>query len=358
MINKERAIYNVLLEEPNISIKELSKKLDYTEIMIEIYLNSLKQKGYILENGDLNKDMKMVTVIGGSNVDIEGKSSVDIIMQDSNPGMIKFSEGGVGRNIVENFARLGGDIRFVTALARDEYGRMIYDNLKELHVDLDYTVISRDYSTSTYMYVLREDGEMFVAINDMSIMSLINPDVIFGMKDELNETDFVFFDCNISSETVEAIYNTVEDAKIIVDAVSKHKVKKIEPFLDKTYCIKLNEGEASHLSGMKIENMDDVEKVGSYFLGKGIKKVYITLAEKGVYFCDSKQKIYKKGYPAKVVNVTGAGDAFSGAMLYGFSKGYSDEKIIELGMGASLLTIESLETCNKDLTVEKIWERL
>ncbi len=358
MTNKEKIIYKVLLEEPTITVRQLAEKLGYSEIMVELYLETLKKKGYILENGKLNEDMKCVTVIGGSNVDIEGKSGIDIVMHDSNPGIIKFSEGGVGRNIVENFARLGGDIRFVTALARDDYGRKIYDHLKELNVDLDYTVISRDFSTSTYMFILRKDGEMLIAINDMSIMSLISADLIISMRDELNESDYVFFDCNVPAESVMAIYENVDKAKIIVDGVSKHKVGKIAPFLDKTYCLKLNDGEASELSGMKIENMEDVEKVGNYFLEKGVKKVYITLAEKGVYFCDEKQRIYKKGYKADVVNVTGAGDSFSGAMLYGFSKSYSDEKILNLGMGASLLTIENVETCYKDLTVKKIWERL
>lgn len=358
MTNKERLIYEALLQKPKISLVQLAQKLDYSEVMVELCLKTLKKKGYISENGKINKDVKCVTVIGGSNIDIEGKSCVDILMHDSNPGIIKFSEGGVGRNIVENFARLGGDVRFVTALARDEYGRMIYDHLKELNVDLDDAIVSRDHSTSTYMCVLGEDGEMFVAINDMSIISLISPDLIFSMKDKLNESDFVFFDCNIEDATVKAIYDTVDSSKIIVDAVSKYKVKKIAPFLDKTYCIKLNSAEASELSGIKVENKADVERLGEYFLEKGVKKVYITLGEKGVYFCDARQSIYKKGYKAKVVNATGAGDSFSGAMLYGFAKGYNDEKILNIGMGASLLTIETLETCNKDLSVKKIWERL
>jgi pseudouridine kinase len=51
--------------------------------------------------------MKDILVIGGSNIDYLAKSSHPLIMEDSNIGSLKTAFGGVGRNIVENLARLG-----------------------------------------------------------------------------------------------------------------------------------------------------------------------------------------------------------------------------------------------------------
>ena len=54
--------------------------------------------------------MADITVIGGINIDIEGSPFNKLRREDSNPGRISLSYGGVGRNITENIARIGGDV--------------------------------------------------------------------------------------------------------------------------------------------------------------------------------------------------------------------------------------------------------
>ncbi len=46
-------------------------------------------------------------VIGGANIDFVGIPDNKLIWHDKNPGKIKMSLGGVGRNIAENLAKLG-----------------------------------------------------------------------------------------------------------------------------------------------------------------------------------------------------------------------------------------------------------
>lgn len=50
--------------------------------------------------------MSRFVVIGGANVDIMGIADQALRSQDSNPGTIRTTLGGVGRNIAENLARL------------------------------------------------------------------------------------------------------------------------------------------------------------------------------------------------------------------------------------------------------------
>ena len=45
-------------------------------------------------------------VIVGLNVDLQGSSDSPLVFNDSNPGEIEMSAGGVGRNIAENLARI------------------------------------------------------------------------------------------------------------------------------------------------------------------------------------------------------------------------------------------------------------
>ena len=65
------------------------------------------------------EDKKYVVVIGAANIDIGGTPYKPLIPGDSNPGVIKMSYGGVGRNIAHNLALLGVDVELVTAAGDD-----------------------------------------------------------------------------------------------------------------------------------------------------------------------------------------------------------------------------------------------
>ena len=69
--------------------------------------------------------MKPITVIGGANVDLCGSAAGPVIPKDSNPGRVRMTAGGVGRNIAESLARLGLPVRLLCALGRDEQGAFL-----------------------------------------------------------------------------------------------------------------------------------------------------------------------------------------------------------------------------------------
>ena len=67
--------------------------------------------------------MAEITVVGGINIDIEGSPFEKLKYHDSNPGRIHLAFGGVGRNITENAARLGGDVAMVSVIGDDQMGQ-------------------------------------------------------------------------------------------------------------------------------------------------------------------------------------------------------------------------------------------
>ena len=52
----------------------------------------------------------------------------------------------------------------------------------------------------------------------------------------------------------------------------------------------------------------------------GVKKVIITLGDKGLFYSDGKEEIYLKATSVQAIDTTGAGDAFSGALASGLEK--------------------------------------
>lgn len=65
--------------------------------------------------------MAEISIIGGINIDIEGCPFRALQPEDSNPGKISLAYGGVGRNIVENAARLGGDVAMISVIGDDRW---------------------------------------------------------------------------------------------------------------------------------------------------------------------------------------------------------------------------------------------
>lgn len=80
--------------------------------------------------------MADITVIGGINIDIEGKPDGILKFEDSNPGKISVSYGGVGRNITENVARMGGSVAMISVIGEDHMGYEAKEHLRLLGVDV------------------------------------------------------------------------------------------------------------------------------------------------------------------------------------------------------------------------------
>ena len=80
--------------------------------------------------------MAQITVVGGINIDIEGSPFDKLKYQDSNPGKVHMAFGGVGRNITENAARLGGDVAMLSVIGDDQMGIAAVEELKDLGVEM------------------------------------------------------------------------------------------------------------------------------------------------------------------------------------------------------------------------------
>jgi len=91
-----------------------------------------------------------------------------------------------------------------------------------------------------------------------------------------------------------------------------------------------NETEAEFYTGVKINNENDAKNSAKELLNMGIKKVIITLGEKGLFYSDGKEEIYIKASPVKAIDTTGAGDAFNGALAFGLSQDKVIKECLEL----------------------------
>lgn len=119
--------------------------------------------------------MAAITVVGGINIDIEGSPYGTLIMADSNPGKVSQAFGGVGRNIVENIARMGGDAAMLSLTGNDFMGISAREQLENLGVDVHNIFPVDGENTGMYLSILNDKNDMEIAICNMVILEKITP---------------------------------------------------------------------------------------------------------------------------------------------------------------------------------------
>ena len=180
MTQRERQILQLIEANPMISQQTIADELGITRSSVAVHISNLMNKGHIAGRGYVLRSGSYIVVVGGDNVDIGGKSYAPLVASDSNPGTVRVSLGGVGRNIAHNLSLMGTDVRMLTAYGDDLNGQRVAASCSELGIDLSHARTITGGTTSTYLYLMDEQGEMALAVSDMEICKKITPAYLSG----------------------------------------------------------------------------------------------------------------------------------------------------------------------------------
>ena len=294
-----------------------------------------------------------VVVIGGSNVDIEGKASSEIRPFDSNIGSVIYKPGGVGRNIAENLARLEIDSILISAIGNDSQGKWLKDRGRQSGINMDHLFISQKLPTSTYLSILDQRGEMQVAINDMGILDELTPAVLAQRKEQIEAADIILIDCNLNQQTVDYLFHTYHEKTIFVDPVSTTKIGKISDHLKHITLLKPNLLEATAVSG--IESSSESVEVFNWFHKRGVKQIMLSLGRDGGCYSDG--KICGRCHIANdqpIVSGTGAGDAMMAGLILGHLRNLNMVNKTQIGLAAAYITIHDAATVSPNMNLHNV----
>lgn len=302
--------------------------------------------------------MNEISIVGGITADIEGNPYNQLIRGDSNPGKISMSYGGVGRNISENLARMGASVNFISVAGDDFAGRGAVRELQEIGVNVENIRLLQEENTAVYMSILNIVGEMELALCNMDVLERISTDFIDAAYDSIKNSRVVGIDTNLTEETLEYAVDKLSGIPLFLDPVSVTKAERARKLVGRFHTVKPNRMEAEVLSGMSIMSGEDLEEAGRWFISQGVKRVFITLGPGGVYYRDQKESGLIRPKPVSIVSATGAGDAFSAAILYAHLKGYEIGKTAELGMAAASIAMRSKTAVNSAMSGELLRQEL
>ncbi len=301
--------------------------------------------------------MFQATVIGGITVDIEGVPYSPLIKKDSNPGTVHISFGGVGKNIAENLINLGLSTHFISTVGNDFFGKSALDYLKQIGFETKNITIEAKGSTASYVSILNDKRDMELALNDMAIFDDWQCD-LKAIDQVIGSSDIIVLDTNISISLINHILDRYKSKKFLVDPVSVTKAAKVKNRIGAFEMVKPNKLEAQMLAGIQIDSRQQLEKAGEILLNQGVKKVFITLGEEGVYYKDNKEQGIVKIPCCTVQSATGAGDAFTAGIVYGLSRWLSIKELAHYGCTAAYFALQSEKTVSDQLSSQEIEENV
>lgn len=259
---------------------------------------------------------------GGLNVDKLFRVN-KISAADEESFVIDFEEacGGSAANTMVGLARLGCKVGFIGRLADDKEGKTLLEDFRREGVDTTGITMAKHGRSGTVMGFVDEKGEraLYVdpGVNDMIEFKEINKEYTFEAK-------FLHITSFIGQKPFQAQKKLTEilppNVRLSLDPGELYARKRatLDPIIKRTFVLMPNAKELEMLTGTA-----DSRKGAEVLLGKAVKIVAVKLGSNGCYVTNGKESHVIKAFRVKVMDTTGAGDAFCAGFLYGLMLGKS-----------------------------------
>jgi ribokinase len=281
----------------------------------------------------------LIAVVGSANVDLTTFN--DVFPQ---PGETIFGKkfdlgfGGKGANQAVAAHLCGANVGMVAKVGSDLFGPATIRNFESHGIDATYVRIAEGVSSGVAPIFVEPSGQNRIIVvkgaNDT-----LSPEDVDAAAPLLRKADVIIMQFEIPLGTV---YHTVKFAiakgiRCIVNPAPAQPID-YKQVGDADYFIP-NESEAQAITGMPVHSIDEAKKCAEFLLRQGIRRVVITLGERGCLAVGSSRMELIPAFKVQAVDTTGAGDAFIGSFAVFLSEGLpEDEALLRANLYAALST--------------------
>ena len=251
--------------------------------------------------------------------------------------------GGKGSNQAVAGARLGADVTMISRLGRDDFGKMAEQIWQDAGVKSAITLDANAYTGAAFVFVNSQSGDNAIIIAPGAANDITSQ--IIDDNRALISNAGVFM--TQLEQPLEAALAGLKLAKEH-DGITILNPAPAAPLPDEIFglCdyITPNETEAEALTGLPVRTEAEAEHAAEALAQKGVKNPIITLGAQGAY-------LYQHGLvPAfdagPVIETTGAGDAFNGALATALAEGQPANLAVRFGCATAALAVTRAGTAS------------
>nr|WP_316639913.1 carbohydrate kinase [uncultured Roseateles sp.] len=343
--SSKEQLYQLIRDNPYISQQALAETLGLSRSAVAGHIASLTRERRLLGRAYVLPTPRTVVCLGGANVDRKLTSIAPLQMGTSNPVDQQETPGGVARNVAENLARLGLPVSLLTAVGDDAAGRALLEHAAALGIATGASLRLADQPTGSYTAVLDANGSMVLAMAAMALCEALTPDYLASCRPQRAQASLTVADLNLPADSLQVLLDEARTGAtpLVLVAVSAPKMARLPQDLRGLSLLVLNRDELEALAGEPLPTLRALTQACAAMRTRGVQNLVVTLGAEGVAYTDDGSKLLRLAAPkVKVVDVTGAGDAFSAGLCWSLSQQPQDLALAcQRGLALAALTLQS-----------------
>ena len=277
----------------------------------------------IENNSEISGKAPKIIVMGSFVADLMGRAAhIPVSGETVKGNFFKVGPGGKGANQAVAAARAGGNVAMITKLGMDSFGDMAFNNFVNEGINTDYVFRSREFSTGAALIMVSEETGQNSIIVIPGACGQIKEEEVISAIDGLSPADILVLQLETNFEAIAESLKVgmAKGLKVLMNPAPAQEIP--EEYYSMIDYLTPNETEASTLSGIQVNTIDDAKRAARILRSKGAKNIIITLGEKGVLILDNEDHfLHIPSFKVNAIDTTGAGDAFNGAFALALAEG-------------------------------------
>lgn len=286
--------------------------------------------------------MSKIIVVGGINYDTVFSPYEEPLLDTSNPGKASSSFGGVALNVARHLGLERYQVKLLSVVGDDRVGEAALQNAQRFNVDVSLVDRVVGDHTATYYAFSRPSGQLFIAFADMDVMHHMTKERFAERLECESNVSALVVDGNVPRQMIGYLLDYAERSNIsfrIAIGVSVKKMDNFRGLLSGFDHVILNQLEADALLRNSEIACSPVEKV-RLINQMGVRNCLITLGGRGLVFGgDRGAHVFSGPSHKKIVDESGAGDAFAAGFIDGLISQKSLADAILAGFNLADLTL-------------------
>lgn len=280
----------------------------------------------------------MIAVLGSLNMDMV--VNTDRIPRQGETVMgrnFKQVPGGKGGNQAAAAAKLGAQVRMIGAVGKDAPGRALKESLSADGADVT-AVFEKAEATGVAMITVNGQGDNAIVVAPGANYALNLEDLDANLE-TIRQASVLLTQLEIPLPIVERALKSAKEADKITILNPAPAAPLSDEILKLVDLLTPNETELELLSGLPTDTEENVAAAARALLNRGVARLVVTLGGKGCMDVSPSGYHSYPAYKVKVVDTTGAGDSFNGALAVSLDKGESVEDAIIFASKVAAITV-------------------
>jgi ribokinase len=309
-----------------------------TQKNAHVSLLHLNNEQLSMEN---DMEAKPITILGIFVVDLAFRTkSLPVWGETVLGGGFRLGPGGKGSNQSVGAARLGAKVYFIGKVGDDNFGDVASKTLDTEGVDTRFLARTSEEATGAAAIIIDEaSGENAIIVTPGAANTLSRRE-IDQARDQIRESAVFMTQLELPVPLVEHGLKTARELGVPTILNPAPACKLDDSIFKLCDYMTPNESEAATLTGCFVETLEDAERAADLLIARGVRNVIVTLGARGALVKTASITQHVPAFNAgKVVETTGAGDAFNAGLAVALSEGLDVVEATRFGCAVAGISV-------------------